>query len=134
MELLRLDHLGIAVARLDEARALWEGKLGLAAGKVEEVPSQKVRVAFLPLGDLKLELLEATGPDSPIARHLAKRGEGLHHVAFEVPDLRAAMREAKEHGMAPLADEPVRGAGNRWVCFLHPRDAGGVLVELVQPA
>lgn len=134
VELLRLDHLGIAVGSLGDARALWEARLGLKAAGVEEVPSQRVRVAFLPLPGAKLELLEATAPESPIARHLAKRGPGLHHVAFEVRDIRAAMRDARERGMPPLSGEPARGAGGRLVCFLHPRDAGGVLVELVQAA
>ncbi|MGH2668519.1 MAG: methylmalonyl-CoA epimerase [bacterium] len=129
----RLDHVGIAVRSLAEARALWEGKLGLAASAAEEVAAQGVRVAFLPLPGLQLELLEATGSASPVARHIAKRGEGLHHVAFEVPDLRAAMREAREQGLQPLADEPGVGAGGKLVCFLHPKAAGGVLLELVQP-
>lgn len=134
MHLLRVDHIGVAVASLDAARALWERKLGMHAKGVEEVASQRVRVAFLPLAGLKFELLEATDPESPIAKHVAKRGEGLHHVAFEVPDIRAAMAEARAQGMAPLSPEPGRGAGGKWVCFLHPRDTGGVLVEFVQPA
>ena len=134
MRLLRVDHIGVAVESLDAARALWEGKLGLHAKAVEEVPAQKVRVAFLPLAGVKFELLEATDPASPIARHVAKRGEGLHHVAFEVDDIRAAMQEARAQGMAPLTEEPGRGAGGKWVCFLHPKDTGGVLVEFVQPA
>lgn len=133
MHLLRVDHIGVAVSSLDAARALW-AQLGLHTKGVEEVPAQKVRVAFLPIAGVKFELLEATDPDSPIAKHVAKRGEGLHHVAFEVPDIRAAMAEARAEGMAPLSDEPGRGAGGKWVCFLHPRDTGGVLVEFVQPA
>lgn len=128
-----MEHLGIAVAHLHEALVLWEDRLGLGSSGVEEVPSQGVRVAFLPLGELKLELLEPMGPDSPIAKHLAKRGEGLHHVAFEVPDIRAAMQEARAAGMPPVTEEPVRGARGKWVCFLHPKETGGVLLELVQP-
>jgi methylmalonyl-CoA/ethylmalonyl-CoA epimerase len=134
MQLLRLDHVGIAVASLDQARAVWEAKLGLPVKDVQEVASQKVRVAFLPLAGTKFELLEATDPASTIAKHVAKRGEGLHHLAFEVADIRAAMRDARAQGMAPLTEEPGRGAGGKWVCFLHPRDTGGVLVEFVQPA
>jgi methylmalonyl-CoA/ethylmalonyl-CoA epimerase len=130
--LLRLDHVGIAVPSLDEARALWEGKLGLAAQGMEEVASQRVRVAFLPLAGVKFELLEPTDPASPIAQHLAKRGEGLHHVAFEVADIRAAMADMRAKAIAPLTPEPSRGAGGKWVCFFHPRDTGGVLVEFVQ--
>jgi methylmalonyl-CoA/ethylmalonyl-CoA epimerase len=133
VELRRLDHVGIAVEKLEPARALWELKLGLKAKAVEEVPQQKVRICFLPLGDMKFELLEATDPESPIARHVAKRGQGLHHVAFEVPDIRAAMAEARAQGMPPLTAEPGQGAGGKWMCFLHPRDTQGVLVEFVQP-
>lgn len=134
MHLLRVDHIGVAVASLDKARPLWEGKLGLAARSVEEVAGQRVRVAFLPLAGLQFELLEAMDPESPIAKHVAKRGEGLHHVAFEVADIRAAMADARARGMAPLTPEPGTGAGGKLVCFLHPRDTGGVLVEFVQPA
>jgi methylmalonyl-CoA/ethylmalonyl-CoA epimerase len=129
----KVDHIGVAVPDLDAARAFWE-RLGLRAGGVEEVPHQRVRVCFLPLGETKLELLQATDPESPIARHIAKRGQGLHHVAFEVPDIRAAMREARAQSLPPLTDEPGRGAGGKLVCFLHPRDTHGVLLELVQPA
>lgn len=134
MNLTKVDHIGIAVKSLDVARPLWEGKLGLHAKSIEEVPSQKVRVAFLPLAGLKFELLESTDPASPIAKHVAKRGEGLHHVAFEVVDIHRSMEEARRSGMNPLTEEPSRGAGGKWVCFLHPRDTGGVLIEFVQPA
>ena len=134
MQLTKIDHIGVAVASLDEARKVWEGKLGLAAKSVEEVATQKVRVAFLPIAGVKFELLEATDPASPIARHVEKRGEGLHHVAFEVPDIRAAISEMKARGVAPLSPEPGRGAGGKLVVFFHPRDTGGVLVEYVQPA
>jgi methylmalonyl-CoA/ethylmalonyl-CoA epimerase len=133
MQLVKIDHIGVAVASLDDARKVWEGKLGLAAKGVEEVATQKVRVAFLPLAGVKFELLEATDPASPIAKHVAKRGEGLHHVAFEVPDIHAAMADMKARGVAALNPEPGRGAGGKWVCFFHPRDTGGVLVEFVQP-
>jgi methylmalonyl-CoA/ethylmalonyl-CoA epimerase len=130
----KVDHVGIAVTSLEQALPLWEGKLGLKAKAIEEVPSQRVKVAFLPLGEVKFELLEATHPESPIAKHVAKRGEGLHHVAFEVGDIRAAMARAKAQGMRTLTEEPGRGAGGKWVCFLHPKDTGSVLVEYVQPA
>jgi methylmalonyl-CoA/ethylmalonyl-CoA epimerase len=131
--LLRVDHIGVAVASLEQARALWESQLGLAAKGVEEIASQRVRVAFLPLAGLKFELLEPTDPESPIAQHLAKRGAGLHHVAFEVANLRNAMAAMRAKGVAPLQPEPSLGAGGKWVCFFHPRDTGGVLVEFVQP-
>jgi len=134
VQLRKVDHIGIAVEGLDEARALWEGKLGLHAKGVEEVPSQKVRVCFLPIGDTKLELLEPTSPESAVAKHLAKRGPGLHHVAYEVADIRAALAEAKAQGLELIDAEPRPGAGNKLVAFLHPRSTGGVLTEFVQPA
>jgi methylmalonyl-CoA/ethylmalonyl-CoA epimerase len=129
-----VDHIGIAVPSLDEARALWEATLGLRAKAVEDVPSQRVRVAFLPLGEVKFELLEPTSPESAVAKFLAKRGPGLHHVAYEVPDVRAALAEARAQGIALIDAEPRRGAANKLVAFLHPRDTGGVLTEFVQPA
>ncbi|MCA1814124.1 MAG: methylmalonyl-CoA epimerase [Halobacteriales archaeon] len=134
MHLRKLDHIGIAVPALAEARAFWEGKLGLHAKGEEDVPSQRVRVCFLPIGESKLELLEPTSPDSTIAKFLEKRGPGLHHVAFEVPDIRAALAEAKAQGIQLIDQEPRPGAANKLVAFLHPRDTGGVLTELVQPA
>ena len=95
---------------------------------------QKVRVAFLPVGDTRLELLEATAPDSPIAAHLAKRGPGLHHICLGVPDIRAAMASLKARGFRLLSEEPQPGAHGCLVCFVHPRSSGGVLVELSQPS
>lgn len=129
----RVDHIGIAVESLELGRALWEGKLGLHAKGVEEVPSQRVRVCFIPVGDTKLELLEPTSPDSAIAKHLAKRGPGLHHVAYEVADIRAALAEAAQQGIQLIDREPRPGAAGKLVAFLHPRDTQGVLTELVQP-
>ena len=127
-----LDHIGIAVASLDERLAFYRA-LGLEVSAVEEVPSERVRVAFLPLEGTNLELLEATGPESPIAAFIAKRGEGMHHICFRVADIRSAMAGLKAGGFDLLGDEPRRGAHGRLVCFVRPRSAGGVLVELSQP-
>lgn len=128
-----LDHIGIAVQSLDEGRRFYEA-LGLEVGGEEEVEEQAVRVAFLEVGDSRLELLEPTTESSPIARHLARRGPGLHHFCLRVPDIRAAMAQLAGGGYELLSDEPQRGAHGCLVCFVHPRSAGGVLIELSQPA
>ena len=127
-----LDHVGIAVASLERGLALYRA-LGLEAAAVEEVPSEKVRVAFLPVEGTSIELLEPTGPESPVAAFIAKRGEGMHHLCFRVADIRTTMAELKAGGFELLADEPRRGAHGCLVCFVHPRSAGGVLIELSQP-
>ena len=126
-----LDHIGIAVRSIEERLPLYCG-LGLAVSAREEVPAQKVRVAFLPLAGGRLELLEPTGPESPIAGFLARRGEGLHHICLAVADIRAAMAELKRQGVALLSDEPQPGADGSLICFVHPKSAGGVLLELSQ--
>ena len=128
----KLDHVGIAVASLEEGAAFYRA-LGLEVTGTEEVPEQGVRVAFLPLGDTRLELLEPTGEGSPIARHLEKRGPGLHHLCVQVDDIRAAMRQLAAAGYRLLSEEPQAGAHGCLVCFVHPRSAGGVLLELSQP-
>lgn len=129
---MKLDHIGIAVGSLADGRRFYEA-LGLEVEGVEEVPSQRVRVAFLPLGDTRLELLEPTAESSPIAKHLERRGPGLHHLCVRVDDIRATMRQLASQGYRLLSDEPVEGAHGCLVCFVHPKDAGGVLVELSQP-
>lgn len=126
-----LDHIGIAVRSLDERLALYRA-LGLEVGGEEEVASQKVRVSFLPVEGTRLELLEPTAPDSPIAGFIEKKGEGLHHLCFEVDDIRATMADLKAKGYQLLADEPRPGAHGTLVCFMHPKSAGGVLIELCQ--
>ena len=128
-----LDHLGIAVESIEERLDFYQA-LGLQVEGTEEVAEQGVNVAFLPVGDSRIELLEPTGPSSPIARFLEKRGPGLHHVCLRVPDIRAAMAELSGRGYRLLSDEPQRGAHNCLVCFVHPKSAGGVLLELSQPA
>jgi methylmalonyl-CoA/ethylmalonyl-CoA epimerase len=127
-----LDHLGIAVDSIDE-RVCFYNALGLEIEGSEEVPDQGVRVAFLSVGDARLELLEPTNPDSPIARHLDRRGPGLHHVCLRVDDIRATMSELEAKGYDLLSKEPQRGAHDCLICFVHPRSAGGVLIELSQP-
>jgi len=127
-----LDHIGIAVSSIAEAVGFYEA-LGLELEGQELVEEQRVRVGFLPLGDTRLELLEPTGPDSPIARHLDRRGPGLHHVCFSVPDIRTAMARLSQSGFQLLSDEPQQGAHGCLVCFVHPKSAGGVLIELSQP-
>lgn len=128
----KVDHLGIAVLDLEAQIALYRDQLGMAFEGTEEVPSQMVRVAFLMVGDTKIELLQSTAEEGPIAKHIAKRGEGLHHVAYEVADIRAAMAQAQVRGLKILSEEPRPGAHHTLVCFLHPKSTGGVLTEFVQ--
>jgi LAO/AO transport system kinase len=125
-----IDHLGIAVHNLDESIAFYQ-TLGLAVAHREFVATEKVDVAMLPAGDSRMELLEPTAPDSPIARFLEKRGPGLHHVALRVPDLNAAVSRLKANG-ARLLNEPRAGAGGHLYVFVHPASTGGVLLELIQ--
>jgi len=124
-------HIGVAVRRLDEALADY-GKLGFEAGPVEEMPTQGVRVAFLRAGPVRIELLESLSPEGVIARFIERRGEGLHHLAFSVPDIRGEMRRLRGQGLELIDAEPRPGAHGRLVAFLHPRSARGVLLELVQ--
>jgi methylmalonyl-CoA/ethylmalonyl-CoA epimerase len=128
----KIDHLGIAVKDLDAQIALYRDQMGMAFVGVEEVPSQQVKVALFVVGDSRIELLQSTSPEGPIAKHIEKRGESMHHVAYEVEDIRAAMAEAAARGLRPLSDEPKPGAHHTLVCFLHPKATGGVLTELVQ--
>lgn len=132
MSELELDHIGIAVASVDDGAAFYRA-LGLELEGVEEVPEQKVKVGFLPIGDTRLELLEPTASDSPVAGFLDKRGPGLHHICVRVDDIRAAMARLREQGYRLLSEEPQAGAHGCLVCFVHPRSARGVLLELSQP-
>lgn len=129
----KIDHIGVAVSSLEERLAFYRA-LGLVQEGGEEVPEQKVRVAFLPVEGTRLELLEPTAEDSPIARFIAKRGEGLHHIAFHVEDIYAAMAALAGEGFQLLSEQPVKGAHGSLVCFVHPKSTGGVLLELCQPA
>lgn len=127
-----VDHIGIAVRSIEERLSLYRA-LGLKVAGSEEVPSEKVRVAFLPVGETSVELLEPTAPDSPVARFIERRGEGLHHLCFVVEDIRGAMGALAAQGFELLSEEPRAGAHGSLVCFVHPRSAGGVLIELCQP-
>ena len=126
-----LDHIGIAVESINSGLAIYKA-LGIDVEGVEEVEDQKVRVAFLPVGDTRIELLEPTHDTSPVARHLERRGAGLHHICLRVPDIRAAMAQLSAEGYRLLSEEPFEGADGCLVCFVHPKSAGGVLIELSQ--
>jgi len=128
----KLEHIGIAVKQLSTAIPLYEQLLNTECYKQEAVASEGVTTAFYRTGDSKIELLESVDPNGVIARYIEKKGEGLHHIAFEVPDIRAEMKRLSEAGYQLLSDEPKMGADNKWVCFVHPKSAGGVLVELCQ--
>lgn len=127
-----IDHIGIAVESIDEARRFWES-LGLEVDEIEEVPQEGVRVAMLSVGESRIELLEATRPDSPIARFLEQRGPGIHHLCLASDDVRADDRRLRQADHQLLRPVPTRGAGGCWVQFVHPRSAGGVLLELSEP-
>ena len=127
----RIDHLGIAVRSLETALQFYEQQLGLPVSLRETVPQERVKVAMLPAGEPRIELLEATDPDSVIAKFIDKRGEGLHHVALKVPDLNATVERLKSAG-ARLLNDPRPGAGGHLYVFVHPSSTGGVLLELIQ--
>jgi methylmalonyl-CoA epimerase len=126
-----IDHLGIAVRSLDAALEFYEKQLGFAVGLRETVEHERVKVAMLPAGESRIELLEATEPDSVIAKFIEKRGEGLHHVAVKVPDLAASVARLRSSG-ARLLNDPRPGAGGHLYVFVHPSSTGGVLIELIQ--
>lgn len=130
--MIRIEHIGIAVKDLEAAEALYHKLLGSASYKREEVASEGVITSFFQVGPNKIELLESTRTDGPIARAIEKRGEGIHHIAFEVADIHAEMQRLRAEGFTLLNEEPKRGADNKLVCFVHPKSAGGVLVELCQ--
>jgi len=128
----KIEHLGVAVASLDEALGFWRDGLGLELEEVEVVEDQGVRVAMLPVGESRIELLEATGADTPVGKFLAKRGGGLHHLCVEVEDVAAKLKELKARGVRLIDEQPRRGAGGALVAFVHPASTGGVLIELVE--
>lgn len=128
----KIEHIGIAVNDLQMTGNIYQKLLNTTVYKIEEVLSEGVKTAFLQSGPNKIELLEATNPDSPIAKFLAKKGEGIHHIAFDVSDIRAEMARLKSEGFILLNEEPKLGADNKLVCFVHPKSANGVLVELCQ--
>ena len=132
MKVLKIDHLGIAVNRIDDGKKFWTDALGLEFEGTETIEEQKVTTAFLPVGESEVELLESTSPDGPIAKYLEKRGEGIQHIAFRVENIDAALEELKEKGIRLIDETPRKGAGGAKIAFLHPKATGGVLVELCQ--
>ncbi|QNJ97528.1 methylmalonyl-CoA epimerase [Constantimarinum furrinae] len=128
----RIEHIGIAVRDIEEANKVYAGLLGYEHYKTEEVPSEGVLTSFFRCGESKIELLKATNAESPIARFIEKKGEGIHHVAFYVDDIYKEVKRLKNEGFQILNEEPKKGADNKLVVFLHPRSAHGVLIELCQ--
>lgn len=126
----KVDHIGIAVSNLEEALKLYTDVLGLNLADTEIVEEQKVKVAFLPIGDTEIELLEPTDPDSPIAKFIEKRGQGIQHIAFRVDDIEKAIKEMKDKGMRMIDEKPRYGAGGANIAFIHPKSTQGVLIEL----
>jgi methylmalonyl-CoA/ethylmalonyl-CoA epimerase len=132
MALKKIEHIGIAVKNMENSNKLFEALLGVPCDKVEAVESEGVSTAFFNVGPNKIELLEATSPDSPIAKFLEKRGEGIHHIAFEVDDIEAEIARLKGEGFQMIHQESKDGADNKRIAFLHPKSTNGVLIELCQ--
>jgi methylmalonyl-CoA/ethylmalonyl-CoA epimerase len=130
--MLKIEHIGIAVKNLEAANKLFAALLNIPHYKVETVAGEKVSTSFFKTGDSKIELLEATDAESAVAKFIAKRGEGIHHIAFEVENITDAMSRMKDAGFELLSAEPKKGADNKLICFLHPKSTNGVLVELCQ--
>lgn len=132
MEILKIDHLGIAVNSIDDGKNFWSEILGLQFEGAETVEAQKVTTAFFPVGESEVELLESTSPDGPVAKFIEKKGTGFQHVAFRVANIEEALEELKEKGIQLIDQKPRIGAGGAKIAFLHPKATGGVLVELCQ--
>jgi len=128
----RIDHIGIAVRDASEKLKLYKDFLGLEVTEIEELPERGLRVYFIKVGDTRVELLEPMNENSEVSGFLEKKGEGIHHIAFNVHGIDEAVKLAKENGLQPLSEEPKKGAGGTRVLFLHPKTTGGVLVELVE--
>ena len=128
----KIEHIGIAVKNLEESNTLFAALFGKPHYKVEEVKSEGVKTSFFDVGPNKIELLEATNPESPIAKFIAKKGEGIHHIAFAVKDIKAEIKRLKNEGFTVLNSAPKLGADNKLVAFLHPKTTNGVLIELCQ--
>lgn len=126
----KIEHIGIAVKNLDEAEAHYSALLGTASYKREAVESEGVLTSFFMAGPNKIELLQATNPDSPIAKFIEKKGEGMHHVAYEVENIEVEMERLRQDGYVLLNDKPKKGADNKMICFIHPKSTHGVLTEL----
>ncbi|GFN22268.1 methylmalonyl-CoA epimerase [Thermanaeromonas sp. C210] len=132
MKVTRVDHIGIAVPNLEEALKFYEGVLGLKCTGIEEVAEQKVKVAFLPVGDSEIELLESTDPEGPIAKFIASRGPGIQHIALRVENIEETLGELKEKGIRLIDEKPRYGAGGAQIAFVHPKATTGVLLEISQ--
>ncbi|TYA52163.1 methylmalonyl-CoA epimerase [Formosa maritima] len=128
----KIEHIGIAVKNLNESNDLFSKLFGKPHYKIEKVASEGVNTSFFKVGENKIELLEATKPDSPIAKFIEKKGEGIHHIAFDVTDIEAEISRLKEEGFIVLNETPKKGADNKLVAFLHPKSTNGVLIELCQ--
>ncbi len=128
----KVDHIGIAVSNLEESIKFYQDVLGLELHGTEVVEEQKVKVAFLPVGDTEVELLEATAPDSPIAKFIEAKGQGVQHIAFRVDDIEAALEDMKAKGIRLIDEKPRYGAGGARIAFLHPKSTNGVLIELCE--
>ncbi len=132
MKVVKIDHIGIAVKSISEALKLYEEVLGIKCEGIEEVQEQKVKTAFLPIGDTEIELLESTAPDGPVAKFIEKRGEGIHHIALRVENVEEALKEIKERGIALIDESPRKGAGGARIAFIHPKATNGVLLEICE--
>lgn len=132
MKTTHIEHIGIAVKNLDESIKFYENIFGLKCYKIEEVKDQKVKTAFIQAGETKIELLESTDSEGPIAKFIEKRGEGVHHIAFAVKELPEALNEAKKKGIVLIDEQPRKGAEGLNIAFLHPKSTGGVLIELCE--
>ncbi len=128
----KIEHIGIAVTDLEASNRLYQKLLGVAHYKTEEVVLEQVLTSFFRVGESKIELLQATNPESAISKFIAKRGEGIHHIAFAVTDIKVEMERLKKEGFVLLSETPKKGADNKWVAFIHPKSANGVLIELCQ--
>lgn len=128
----KIEHIGIAVKELSSSNELFSKLFGKENYKVEKVESEGVSTSFFQIGDSKIELLEATNPDSAVAKFIEKKGEGIHHIAFDVDDIYAEMQRLEKEGFTLINKEPKKGADNKLVCFLHPKSSNGVLIELCQ--
>lgn len=130
--MLKIEHIGVAVKNMDSANALFTALLGEKNYKTESVISEKVSTSFFKIGESKIELLQAADSESPIAKFLEKKGEGIHHIAFAVQNIAEEIKRLKEQGFQFIADTPKKGADNKLICFLHPKSTNGVLIELCQ--
>lgn len=130
----KISHIGVAVKNIEEARKLYEEVFGLKVGDIEVSEEQKVKIAFIPVGDTRIELLEATDPQSPVAKFIESRGEGVHHIAFETDNIEVELSKFKEKGLRLIDEKPRLGAHKTKIAFIHPKSTFGVLFELCEPA